>query len=130
MFLFVGLVFILIGLYFIRKTHQYKTNGIKATAIIKEVVSQRTTEVSNNSFNKEMMYYPVLTFTSKDGKSITKQSNSGRNTPTAYKVGDPVTIYYKAQNPEDFIIDNFLTTKLLPYGFLSIGAILFIVGCF
>jgi hypothetical protein len=130
MFLFVGLVFILIGVYYIIKTHQYKTKGIKAAATVKEVVSQRSTEVSSNSFKKEIMYYPVLTFISKDGKSITKQSNSGRNTQSAYKVGDQVKIYYKAEKPEDFILDNFFTTMLLPYGCLLVGGIVFIVGCF
>lgn len=146
MFTLVGIIFLIIGIFLIRKTNKLKKTGINTTATVKEIVSTRdldnsgfisTSEGGKEGYNTSLnfknqttnMFYPVISFTTKDGKEIIKQSESGSN-PSTYKVGQEVKIFYPLENPEKFMIDNFINTKLLPYGIAIMGLILLIVRFF
>ena len=143
LFPLVGVISFLIGIFLILRTKKLKKTGINTTATVKEIVTGTSgidngtsistmeggTEGYSTSLNFRKrtanMFYPVISFTTKDGKEIIKQSDSGSN-PSAYKVGQQVKIFYTPENPEKFMIDNFINTKLLPYGTAIIGLIILV----
>ena len=55
-------------------------------------------------------YYPVLQYTTKDGRLITVQSRKERS--QKYKVGKQLTVYYLPSQPSKFHISGLIQRKI------------------
>ncbi|SCK60230.1 Protein of unknown function (DUF3592) [Streptomyces sp. SceaMP-e96] len=64
--------------------------------------------------------YPVVEFTSADGKPRRFQSSTGSN-PPSYEKGERVEVLYRADSPEDARINGFASLWLLPLIFGGTG---------
>lgn len=56
-------------------------------------------------------YFPVISFTTDAGVTVTQASKSGRNTP--YRIGQPIPVIYDPKHPEDLEIDAFWSRWLV-----------------
>ena len=66
------------------------------------------------------MAYPMVDFTSADGKRREFQDSTGSN-PPSYDVGDRVEVLYRADDPGNARINGFLSLWLLPLIFSGVG---------
>ena len=70
-------------------------------------------------------YKPVVSFETRDGKSISYTS-SYSSSPPAYDVGETVTVYYSPENPEKAIING--EGKVFRIIFMSVGGAIILFG--
>ncbi|MGQ4386782.1 DUF3592 domain-containing protein [Streptomyces sp. SAS_270] len=71
--------------------------------------------------------YPVVEFTSADGRLRTFRSSTGSN-PPSYDRGEHVEVLYRADSPGDARINGFASLWLLPLIFGGIGLVFAGVG--
>ena len=82
-----------------------KRRGIKAEAVIVELVEKVTKGDIHNNFVDTTTYYPVIRYTTNHWEYITKQHDVSFK-PGVFKVGDKITIIYDSKKPERFVIDD------------------------
>jgi hypothetical protein len=73
------------------------------------------------------MAYPVVEFTSGDGRQRTFQSSTGSN-PPSYEEGERVEVLYHGDSPEDARINGFASLWLLPLIFGGLGLVFAGIG--
>jgi uncharacterized protein len=90
--------------------------------------------IQERSSDDGTMYYPVFSFTDREGVEHTVHSRMGSN-PPAYSKGEAERIFYDPRNPDDTRFDTFLSLWIGPVilgalGLIPIflGAILFFAG--
>jgi hypothetical protein len=71
--------------------------------------------------------YPVVRFVTDGGDTIRFRDAGGSN-PSLYRIGDPVTVLYRASDTKSATIDHGLWNSLVPGLVLSFGGILCAVG--
>ncbi len=69
------------------------------------------------------LYYPVTSFTTKSGQTITITSTLGTS-PPAYEVGEQVAVYYLPENPSQAEVKGFFSQWFAPF-LTSIFTIIF-----
>jgi hypothetical protein len=72
-------------------------------------------------------YYPVVTFTTQDGRKVEFRSNMGSN-PPAFRVGEIVRVRYLPDDPDSAGIEAFFSPWFLPLMFGGMGAIFLLVA--
>ena len=112
--------------YWYSKIDSFLKQAIKTEATV--------TEVEKRASDNGPMYYPVFSFSDKNGNSHKIHSKMGSYPPT-YKSGDRVSIFYDPLVPEKTKVDSFVCLWLGPavsgaLGLipLLIGALIFLVG--
>jgi uncharacterized Tic20 family protein len=115
-----------IAVYWYSKTDTFLKQAVKTEATVIDV-EKRT---SDDGF----MYYPVFSFSDKNGNSHRIYSKTG-SYPPAYRRGDTASIFYDPLVPEKTMLDSFVCLWLGPLvsgalGFipLFIGALILLVG--
>lgn len=73
---------------------------------------QRREYVNQQDRVVDEYYYPVVEYTSQDGKSHKVQLNEGSSSPE-YEVGDDVTVLYNPEHPLDARIQSFGSSALM-----------------
>ncbi len=116
-FLLVGLVVASPGGYFFWCTQNRLKNGLRSPG--------KVVELRKSSGKRG--YTPVVQFETSDHRIITAASKISSN-PPMYKVGDSVTVLYRAMSPEDICLDQPLELWFLTCLFGGIGLIFVIVG--
>lgn len=94
-FLTVGLAISSAGGYCFWETQNLLQNGLRSPA---KVVEMRKPPAAR-------YYSPVVQYETAEHKVITAASKFGSNPPT-HKVGDSVTVIYRAASPEDIRLDE------------------------
>jgi len=129
----IGIVIILcsivplgIAVYWYTKTDSFLDEAVKTEATV--------TDVEKRTSDDGSTYYPVFSFSDKDGNSHIIHSKTG-SYPPAYKHGDTVSIFYDPELPEKTKLDSFVCLWLGPVisGALGIipvfvGALILLVG--
>ncbi|MGW2559280.1 DUF3592 domain-containing protein [Streptomyces sp. NPDC001514] len=77
--------------------------------------------------NDKPVAYPVVEFTSADGRRRTFRSSTGSN-PPSYEEGERVEVLYRADSPEDARIKGFASLWLLPLVFGGSGLLIAGIG--
>jgi hypothetical protein len=75
--------------------------------------------------------YPVFSFVDAHGNSVTVHSNTGtgiEENPNPARVGDPVPVIYKNDNPANAWINSFMMRWGLGTGFLGFSLFWVIIG--
>ncbi len=115
--IFMGTVFSLVGIGLGLFT--YLKAGRTTEAAVGTVVELR---------GNGKAYYPVISYTTKDGIERTYESNYGSNPPINV-IGDTVRIYYDPAEPNRARVDNATESWLFPFNFGLCGiAFLIIAG--
>ncbi|WP_448700712.1 DUF3592 domain-containing protein [Mucilaginibacter sp. AW1-3] len=83
-----------------------KMRGIKAEAVIVELVENVTKGDVRNNFVDTITYYPVIRYTTHHWEHLTKQYHVSFK-PKVFKVGDKVSIIYDSKKPDRYIVDDF-----------------------
>jgi len=112
--------------YWYAKTDTFLAQAFKTEATV--------VDVEKSTSDDGAMYYPVFSFSDKNGNRHRIHSKMG-SYPPAYKIGDTVTIFYDPQIPEKTKLDSFVSLWLGPVilgvlGFIPvfIGALILFVG--
>jgi len=113
----VGLVFIAVGIFLARDTLNFLPSTISAQGLITECHFDNTEDNSGCS--------PDVRFSAQDGQLINFRSSTSAS---FFHKGDAVTVRYHSATPQDGRIDSLLVTWLLPFGTLSVGLIVFLIG--
>lgn len=105
---------------------EYKTvtnleeTGLRATGTV--------VRLDTHSNSKGTSYYPIVSFTDKNGYSFTFKSSFG-SSPPMYRTGETVTVLYDAETPQSSAqIDHGIWNKLVPAGIGFIGLMLALLG--
>ena len=72
-------------------------------------------------------YFPVISYTTKDGTMRSYQSHYGSN-PPIYEVGDTVSMYYDPADPDTVRVDDAMESWLFPSNFGLGGIALLIIA--
>jgi uncharacterized protein len=112
--------------YWYAKTDIFLDQAVKTEATV--------VAVENRTSDDGSMYYPVFSFSDKNGNSHIIHSKTG-SYPPAYKPGDTVSIFYDPELPEKTRLDSFMCLWLGPVisGALGIipvfiGALILLIG--
>lgn len=111
---FMGVVFLLMGI----------GAGFFTYAKVKRTTESAVGTVIDLAGNRKS-YYPVISYTTKDGVERTYRSNYGSN-PPIYKVGDTVPIFYDPAKPDIARVDNDLEGWFIPFG-VGMGGVAFLI---
>ena len=98
------------GYLFTRDSWALKMKGVSARGILvdhrAEVVTHTDADTGRSS--ESSVYYPIVEFHTKDGRSVRFKSGTGSG-PPSYKKGEAVPVRYYANDPTKAEIDSFLT---------------------
>ena len=117
MFLTVGLVIASVGGYFFCSTRELIRSGLRSVGTVVELRKSPT----NRSF------YPIVRFETSDNRTITAATKIGSNPPT-HKVGESVTVLYRAVSPEHIRLETPFHLWFLTCLFGGLGLVFGIVG--
>ncbi|MFJ8822694.1 DUF3592 domain-containing protein [Streptomyces sp. NPDC102467] len=124
-----GGLFLVIGLILTGVSISYAANAERAPGTVTDV-EWRTSHSSGTHRTRSStstVAYPVVEFTSADGRARTFESSSGSN-PPSYERGERVEVLYRADSPEDARINGFVSLWLLPLIFTGIGLLITGIG--
>lgn len=124
-FFLVGIIFLAIGLVFLRNNIRRERNyNGRTTALVIDIVKK---ELSTSSTEiRSIHHHPVLEFYA-NGRHIKNTYFVGSN-PCKYVVGQNVTVRYDINNPEKYFIEGEKLTKILGIVFTIIGVVVITVG--
>jgi hypothetical protein len=124
-----GSLFLVIGLVFAGVSVSFVVDAERAPGTVVDLEWQQSHSSSSrkNGGSNQPMAYPVVDFTSADGKPREFQDSTGSN-PPSYDVGDPVEVLYRANDPGGARINGFLSLWLLPLIFSGVGLLIAGVG--
>ncbi|WP_409062537.1 DUF3592 domain-containing protein [Streptomyces sp. SYP-A7185] len=124
-----GTLFTVIGVILAGVSISFLTDAerAKGTVVSLEWRTDHSGSSRKTRGNDGPVAYPVVEFTSADGKPRTFESSMGSN-PPSYDQGERVDVLYRADSPEDARIDGFVSLWLLPLIFGGIGLIIIGAG--
>jgi len=103
-------VFVLIVVFAVVKVTMQKVwikrRGIKAEAVIVELVEKVTKGGIDNNFVDTTTYYPIIRYTTHHWEHLTKQYGVSFK-PGIFKTGDKIAIIYDSKKPDRFVVDDF-----------------------
>lgn len=109
---FSGIIFLVIGIFVLRKELGLRKNGVRVTGVIVEVI--REEDMDGTSFR------PVVQFTTHEGQSIvwrsTETGSIWRNA-----LDKPMRIIYDPQNPQE-VLRSHWSSSIMPVLFIVVGA--------
>lgn len=88
----VGLVMLLLASYFYSAERNFVKHGIRTEGTVSELDADRDSD-------GDLHYYPIVTFTTLQGQTVTFRSRTGSN-PPAYEVGERIGVVYDPANPQ------------------------------
>lgn len=105
----------------------YTQSWLGRTLAAEGRVTELARSFSGGSRTSGPMYHPIVSFTAQDGRKIEFRSGTGSN-PSAFTIGEVVTVRYDPANPDSAAIDAFFSLWLMPLIFGFIGAIFILIA--
>lgn len=123
-FLLFPSLFVLGGVWWLSNNMSLIEEGIKVEGKVVEVVSR-------NDSDGDRIYYPIAQFLNENGETVTKELDYGTS-PASYSVGDPISIVYRKETPNELYINSSFWIYTFPGIFIAMGALfeLFAIGFF
>lgn len=115
LFILMPFVFFGFGAYTAYDYANLRMNGIAVTAVIADNESESDSDGTS--------YYAVVGYTDKGGYYHRVRDKIGTGSSPSYSVGDKVRVYYEADNPAHFIIDDFWHYMGVAIAFMTIPAV-------
>lgn len=125
--IFGGLVMVLLGLgfaYFGWTSRASALEFIEASSSAAGRVVQVDTKRNSDG---DILFYPVIEFTTAGGETIQFRSSTGTN-PPAYNVGDQVEVLYDPNLPQNARENSFSGLWMLPTILLVFGGLFTLIG--
>jgi len=116
----IGIACILGGNYLAHRRTSFMAHAVRTPGTI--------TALKEQSSGDSTMYYPVVTFRTRDGLPVTMTSTSGSR-PPEFHVGETCVIYYNPLAPTDAVIDS-ASSKLIPWFLWFFGGIMILAALF
>lgn len=115
-----GLIFLLAGLYMIRRNKRIKSEGIKTQATV--------IKLKENITNEGKTYTQVLEFKNRLGETIVQELNYSSSIKPKQKIPFKLPIYYlKRDNKYQLLLANNKFVSIFSYSFVFVGSILLMV---
>ncbi len=95
---FIGIVILILGLIKLNRYRQIQKLGIRAKGVIAEVIKDNSGE--------SITYWPVVTYTTFSGETLTGKTDIAIGYYKKYKPGDSIQVLYTDRHPEKFIIND------------------------
>lgn len=112
-------ILLLIGIRTLLKDRKLRSEGVRVPGVVTGLDPSRTSKGS-------MVYHPVYSFTTAEGRQLQVRSPEGSNLP-GVSPGDRVTVIYVTENPEEARIDTPSGRGAL-FGWLLVAvAVLFLI---
>jgi hypothetical protein len=108
-----------IAAYWYDRTESFLERAEKTQATVVDVEERRS--------EGDLMFYPVFSFTDREGNTHEIRSSVGAN-PPSYAIGDRVDVYYNPDYPERNKLDRFVSLWLGPAILAFMGLILIVLG--
>ena len=121
-FLAVGVLCIVIGAVVLVRTMQFVAKAEHATGTVIELTGEIDSE-------GDELFFPVVRFTTADGKEIEFESSSG-SSPASHSTGDRVEVLYDPDDPNDAQLSGFVDLWLFTIIFFLVGGAFLAVGWF
>lgn len=112
----VGLLLTGFGLSKIFKRKQYKRSGIKVDGIVSDIVASGRN------------YYPIVSYETLDGVEVVEEYPLGTS-PSAFKKGERIAVFYKQENCKKFIIDA-KKSEYIEFAFVAVGVLVVVIAGF
>lgn len=115
----VSLPFLIIGLVDVRKAQVMVQEFVTASgSVIDNEYRSRTDP--EDSAKTYWSYYPIIRFRTVKGNEVVFTDREG-SYPPKYEVGDVVDVLYNPENPQDAIINSWMSIWMGPLWFTMIG---------
>lgn len=79
--------------------------------------------------NRVYLFYPVVDFRSKDGRTIRFNPNVYTVNPAGYRVGDVIAVRYRENDPQTAYVDSDTLDAATIWATIGFGVLLFAAGC-
>ena len=122
---FVGILFIGIGMFLRRRVQKIQSQGTRVTAEIISYIKKESQDIDGFATT---YYYPLIRFKTKDSTVVEQVHSSGLSIKPKKTLPNKKEIYYlKNGNKYDILINSRLWTSLFPNVFVVLG-ILFLIS--
>lgn len=116
LFLMVGLALIFLGLYTQKANRRMQIDGIRTKAQITDIVEQQSKDRYGNT---ELDYYPIVSFTDKNGNKTTQKLGHSTNPE---RINEHIDIFYLQRGKEiEILVDTAWQKTYYPLIYLLIG---------
>ena len=122
-FAVIGVVFLLVGIHGLRGTLSFRRRAQQAEGVVTDVRARS----SGKSGDPGIVFYPVLQFTTRDGRQVQTEARTGRS-PAPAREGDRVPVQYDPEDPASADIAGSWSGLLLYGVFVVLGSIFTVVG--
>ncbi|WP_343560151.1 DUF3592 domain-containing protein [Kiloniella sp. b19] len=102
---FAATLFFAFGFGWAIHTWSYLDDALRADGEVVDIVAIENTAKDSDK-QRQTLYFPVVRFMTRDGRAINFQAGTGSQSPI-HSAGDPVTILYNPEAPEDARLDDF-----------------------
>lgn len=124
LFLLVGLLMLFGSFKFYSNTKDFLSVAITTEGSVVDFIS----DYSDDSTTYEVVTFkPVFEFSTKNGEVINITSSSSSN-PPRYSVGESIEVLYEEANPNEAVINDYLSLWGLPTILGILGSVFFIIG--
>ena len=120
----IGLVFLILGIYFTIKNIQEYNNLQETTGTITGYKTE--SRMGSNNFNR-IYYYDKIEFIDTSGNRMDEISSIGYNNPD-HSIGDKVNVFYSKDHPENMVIDSLFNIWIETIIFFGISIIALPIG--
>jgi hypothetical protein len=117
--LLAGVGLLALAAYLGRSLVRLEALGLRAPGVVQSLDFSRSGDSA--------AYYPLVTFTLADGRTVRFKDRTGTN-PPSYRSGDAVTVLYLPDEPQSAIIDHGLWNSLPPVLVFLSGALLCVIA--
>ncbi|CAA9533157.1 MAG: hypothetical protein AVDCRST_MAG85-3857 [uncultured Solirubrobacteraceae bacterium] len=118
-----GAIFFFVGLSGLRSTKRFAERAVQATGLVIAVNWERV----GRRPPRQLLAFPVLRFTTREGQPVEAQSPVGTRPPRA-KEGEQVTVLYDPADPTQPRLGGTGTETVLYTVFMLLGGGLVLVG--
>ncbi len=119
LFSLLGAALLVGAIFSYQNTVAFLDEALEVPGMVTDLVYSRSSDSSS--------YYPVVKFEDTSGQVVEFQSSSGSN-PASYSVGEQVSVFYTAGQPESARINGFFSLWGLSLILGIIGGAFFLVG--
>jgi hypothetical protein len=114
LFLVLGVVFLVVAVVTFVLTLRFVAGAERVTGTVTDVSRETDSE-------GEVLFYPVVRFTTAEGRTLEFRSSTGSSSPP--QPGDRVEVLYDPDDPQDARLSGFFDVWLLPIVFGFIGVV-------
>ena len=119
----IGIIFLLAGVQGLRGTLSFRRRAQQTDGIVTDL----RVRSSGSHDDVDIVYYPVLKFTTHDGRQVQTEARTG-SSPAPARDGDQVTVRYDPEDPASADIAGSWGGLFVNGLFVALGSVFTVVG--